>query len=136
MGRKSKQEDQYPKKKALKKCVLLTPVVTAKYYAKHRLSGSLFKVKLITATSPEGSKQQLYKWHRCQGNASEQVDSGSPGAPWERIISRGRCRLLASSCRKGKRLLLCSLLSCFHPSVPFDSVSCSYFLPGISWDCV
>lgn len=89
MVRKTKQEDQYPKMKTLKKYIRLTPLVTAKYYAKHRLSGSLFKVKLITATSPERSKQQLHKWHRCLGNASEQADSGSLGAAWEGIISPG-----------------------------------------------
>lgn len=81
MGRKSKQEDQYPKKIAFKKCIFLTPLVTTKYYAKHRLSDSLFRIKIITATGPRGSKQQLYKWQRCQGNSSEQVNSGSPGHP-------------------------------------------------------
>lgn len=62
MARRSKQEDQYLEKKALEKHILLTPLVTTKYYAKHRLSDSLFRIKIISAAGPKGSKQQLYKW--------------------------------------------------------------------------
>lgn len=130
--------DQYPKKIAFKKCIFLTPLVTTKYYAKHRLSDSLFRIKIITATGPRGSKQQLYKWQRCQGNSSEQVNSGSPGHPGSTSFPGGAAwLLLASSWRKVETGCCCVLLlSCFPPQCPVWFCFFSYFLPEIFWNCI
>lgn len=114
MARRSKQEDQYPEKEALKKHTLLTPLVTTKYYAKQRLSDSLFRIKIISAAGPKGSKHQLHKWQWCQGSSSEQVDSHSLGTSWEHIISRGCCVTSNIQLEEGgNRLLLCSLITLF-----------------------
>lgn len=49
------------KRQHFEKCILFT-FIPAKYYAKHSLSDSLFRIKIITADGPKGSEQQLYKW--------------------------------------------------------------------------
>lgn len=49
------------KRQHFEKCILFT-FIPAKYYAKYSLSDSLFRIKIITADGPKGSKQQLYKW--------------------------------------------------------------------------
>lgn len=92
-------------------------------------SYSFFRIKIITAIGPKGSKQKLYKWQCCQGNSSEQVDSSSLEASWEHILSPGCC--VTSSIlleEDGNRLLQCSFIillstpvSCLIPLLSYIS---------------
>ena len=61
------------------------------------------------------------------------------GHPWEHIISQG-CYVTSPRLQLEEgvnRLLLCSFIILFStPSVQFNSVSFSYFLPKTFWNCI